>query len=419
MYRKKRASMLGCLSLTGVETPERGSGAEGASGGSGSLGESRGASTSSGVVPNNASRRGSDRVSGSSRRRSGSIRRLCRKVGQFFTSRSSSSSRRSSAESAQSSSYLSLDSRNRLRNEFRQRVMAALTSTDPSFVSAGPEGDRVVGLSLRGSGDSSLHQRQSAALHGTVIRQSDQVWREIQDFAVNQQGDVYVYIPYTHLNEALNYLSQILPILTVSLNKEQRPQGLTREEFDALPRITKGGEAGPSRAAEIPEDCPVCFNPMLPGEELVGLPCFEDHVFHKDCLWKWLGSHSTCPLCREKVQVDLQEVGDEENEEDGDEGECSEGCCDQHHHLQSGDEEEEEEEDPEEGSSSSQAPPAEVQADGGEVGESNPLETASVSEIGHGSSATRRIFIWSTARSSSPAILILSRGSQRGASSSD
>ena len=53
---------------------------------------------------------------------------------------------------------------------------------------------------------------------------------------------------------------------------------------------------------------------MLPGEELVGLPCFEAHVFHKDCLWKWLGSHSTCPLCREKVQVDLQEVGDEENE---------------------------------------------------------------------------------------------------------
>ena len=180
-------------------------------------------------------------------------------------------------------------------------------------MSGSPSGDRVVGLSLRGSGDSSLHQRQSAALHGTVVRQSDQVWREIQDFAVNQQGDIYVYIPYTHLNEALNYLSQILPILTVSLNKEQRPKGLTREEFDALPRITKGGEAGPSRAAEIPEDCPVCFNPMLPGEELVGLPCFEDHVFHKDCLWKWLGSHSTCPLCREKVQVDLQEVGDEEN----------------------------------------------------------------------------------------------------------
>ena len=28
-------------------------------------------------------------------------------------------------------------------------------------------------------------------------------------------------------------------------------------------------------------------------------PCY--HIFHLDCLWDWLGTHASCPLCRETV----------------------------------------------------------------------------------------------------------------------
>lgn len=48
---------------------------------------------------------------------------------------------------------------------------------------------------------------------------------------------------------------------------------------------------------EEEEDCAVCLSKIGEGEEVRVLRC--DHIFHRDCLDKWVGFRNpTCPLCR-------------------------------------------------------------------------------------------------------------------------
>ncbi|QDZ20793.1 RING-type domain-containing protein [Chloropicon primus] len=398
--------MLGCLSVHS-ETPERVTGAlddsqdgeisseeQEVSQGNELVEEVEGSGVASRrqILPNNASRRGTSRPARGTTRRSGSFRSFCRKVGKLF---SNGFSRRSSNVSP--AAHVSLDNRNRLRSEFRQRIMAALLSNDPAFGRPGPRRDRegLEGDSASPSSSSILGRRSLVAgIRRGMARQSDEVWQEIQDFASSQQGDVYVYIPYTHLDEAMGYLSQILPILSLSL-RDQKSEGLTREEFERLPVMSEGNQEA---LCCVPHDCPVCYNPMLLGEDLVRLPCFEDHIFHKSCLWKWLSSHSTCPMCREKVEVPAAAAAEEVEEEQG--GGCSMcDCCEGHENDENDDDsfsDQEEVEAPESGVDAGPSP-------------------SNISEVAHGLSPSRRIFIWSSARSSTPAILILSRGQRPGA----
>lgn len=44
------------------------------------------------------------------------------------------------------------------------------------------------------------------------------------------------------------------------------------------------------------EDCAVCKDELIIGEEVVQLPC--KHVYHELCVKKWLEVHDTCPVCR-------------------------------------------------------------------------------------------------------------------------
>ncbi|KAL0656354.1 hypothetical protein Bca4012_076938 [Brassica carinata] len=44
-------------------------------------------------------------------------------------------------------------------------------------------------------------------------------------------------------------------------------------------------------------ECPICLNEFEDDETLLLIPkCC--HVFHPDCIYAWLQSHATCPLCR-------------------------------------------------------------------------------------------------------------------------
>jgi len=44
------------------------------------------------------------------------------------------------------------------------------------------------------------------------------------------------------------------------------------------------------------KECSVCQEDYKEMDKLVTMPC--DHIFHKDCLTKWLNMHNTCPFCR-------------------------------------------------------------------------------------------------------------------------
>ncbi|KAJ4831344.1 hypothetical protein Tsubulata_033245 [Turnera subulata] len=50
-------------------------------------------------------------------------------------------------------------------------------------------------------------------------------------------------------------------------------------------------------------DCAVCLSEFLEGERVRRLHSCR-HIFHKECLDKWLQYMATCPVCRAKVLPD-------------------------------------------------------------------------------------------------------------------
>ena len=47
-------------------------------------------------------------------------------------------------------------------------------------------------------------------------------------------------------------------------------------------------------------DCTICQSPYETGEVVRKLPC--NHMYHKECLDRWLHDHYTCPHCRGDVR---------------------------------------------------------------------------------------------------------------------
>lgn len=76
--------------------------------------------------------------------------------------------------------------------------------------------------------------------------------------------------------------------------------GLSPSLINSLPTYVYQKEAGVDSL-----DCAVCLSGIHQEEIIKRLP-FCTHLFHKDCIDKWLGFHSTCPVCRMVVNLDLK-----------------------------------------------------------------------------------------------------------------
>ncbi|KAL9144212.1 hypothetical protein ABFS82_14G282300 [Erythranthe guttata] len=67
-----------------------------------------------------------------------------------------------------------------------------------------------------------------------------------------------------------------------------------------LPRFTYGDHEDNEHAKL--SDCAICLAEFAAGEEIRVLPqC--GHGFHVVCIDTWLGSHSSCPSCRQVLEV--------------------------------------------------------------------------------------------------------------------
>lgn len=55
-------------------------------------------------------------------------------------------------------------------------------------------------------------------------------------------------------------------------------------------------------SSEAESMCCICLTELSNGSSVVQMPqhCCS-HVFHKDCIRKWISVRSTCPLCRRNV----------------------------------------------------------------------------------------------------------------------
>ncbi|KAJ8618372.1 hypothetical protein MRB53_014558 [Persea americana] len=74
-------------------------------------------------------------------------------------------------------------------------------------------------------------------------------------------------------------------------------RGLKKKILRSLPT-----ESFHPSAAGRPADCPICLTEFGDGDPIRVLPqC--GHVFHVGCVDTWLGSHSSCPSCRQILVV--------------------------------------------------------------------------------------------------------------------
>ncbi|CAN1163076.1 RING-H2 finger protein ATL80 [Linum perenne] len=74
-------------------------------------------------------------------------------------------------------------------------------------------------------------------------------------------------------------------------------KGVKKKVLKSLPKET----FSPDYAPKFP-DCAICLAEFAPGDEFRVLPqC--GHGFHVSCIDPWLGSHSSCPSCRQILVV--------------------------------------------------------------------------------------------------------------------
>ncbi|CAM8916707.1 unnamed protein product [Rhodiola kirilowii] len=76
----------------------------------------------------------------------------------------------------------------------------------------------------------------------------------------------------------------------------RKNSGVRRAVVESLPVFRFGSLSGPKDGLE----CAVCLSTFEPSEVLRLLPKCK-HAFHVECVDTWLDAHSTCPLCRYRV----------------------------------------------------------------------------------------------------------------------
>ncbi|KAK7321268.1 hypothetical protein VNO77_31745 [Canavalia gladiata] len=77
---------------------------------------------------------------------------------------------------------------------------------------------------------------------------------------------------------------------------ERKNSGIDRDVIESLPMFRFESLRGPKNGL----DCAVCLMRFEDPEVLRLLPKCK-HAFHAECVDTWLDAHSTCPLCRYKV----------------------------------------------------------------------------------------------------------------------
>ncbi|KAI8553828.1 hypothetical protein RHMOL_Rhmol05G0046600 [Rhododendron molle] len=80
---------------------------------------------------------------------------------------------------------------------------------------------------------------------------------------------------------------------------EPRSSGIDRAVIESLPFFKFSALRGPRGGLE----CAVCLSKFKDVEVLRLLPKCR-HSFHIDCVDRWLQSHSSCPLCRQRISVE-------------------------------------------------------------------------------------------------------------------
>ncbi|KAJ1493388.1 hypothetical protein T484DRAFT_1929193 [Baffinella frigidus] len=80
----------------------------------------------------------------------------------------------------------------------------------------------------------------------------------------------------------------------LDLDKSVKKPGLSAAELRALGKVVVSEEQACGEDA-----CTICLEAFRAGGRATQLVC--KHLFHSDCIERWLADHAVCPLCRCQV----------------------------------------------------------------------------------------------------------------------
>ena len=98
---------------------------------------------------------------------------------------------------------------------------------------------------------------------------------------------------------------QIVPIDIESSINEPPESGLDPSVIASLPMFTYKLTSSQVDSDDEPTECSVCLG-TIKEESTVRLLLNCKHMFHVECIDKWLGSHTTCPICRTMAEPTVQ-----------------------------------------------------------------------------------------------------------------
>uniref|UniRef100_A0A803NNT1 RING-type domain-containing protein n=1 Tax=Cannabis sativa TaxID=3483 RepID=A0A803NNT1_CANSA len=97
--------------------------------------------------------------------------------------------------------------------------------------------------------------------------------------------------------------------LQILREQNEKPHGLTQEALSSLQLELFSGKETDADAAVVfsaPQDCSICLESFIQGDQLICLPC--DHRFHAGCLDPWVRIRGDCPYCRRAILVKKRTV---------------------------------------------------------------------------------------------------------------
>ena len=95
----------------------------------------------------------------------------------------------------------------------------------------------------------------------------------------------------------------LIPVL-IRVRREANHGNWEAAAPSLLQKLRKGKFKLGDLAEDSSKECIICFADYEEGDKVVTLPCATQHVFHEDCITKWLKTNNTCPLCKEPVTTE-------------------------------------------------------------------------------------------------------------------
>ncbi|GMI82317.1 Arabidopsis Toxicos en Levadura 41 [Hibiscus trionum] len=92
---------------------------------------------------------------------------------------------------------------------------------------------------------------------------------------------------------------------------EPPKSGLDHLVLASLPVFTYKLTTGQVNDHDEPTECSVCLGTITEDSTVRLLPNCK-HMFHVECIDTWLGSHTTCPVCRTEAEPTVQAAADKE-----------------------------------------------------------------------------------------------------------